>query len=110
MQQINRPRPDIKFQLCGMIEIRTHAAKKMKLEKDSALSFFIDNENNVYIKKDEEGIKPSSSNGYFMRYRSSEVCKKILSLPDVPVGTKEASFRLGEEENNLFPIITRRIL
>lgn len=110
MQQLNKPRPDIRFHRDGLIELFSSASQKLSLEKEFAISFVIDNENNLYIKKDpQEGLSPSSVTGRFIRYKSAKVAQKVLSLPDVPTGLSKAAFRIGEIENNLYPIITRKV-
>lgn len=111
MQQINRPHPDIRFHQDGLIELFSSASQKLSLEKELTISFVVDNENNLYIKKDqEEGLSPSSVSGRFIRYKSAKVTQKVLSLPDIPIGLSKAAFRIGEKEGDLYPIITRKII
>jgi hypothetical protein len=110
MQQINKPNPDIRFRKDGLIEIRKRGVDKMRLFSCPNLSFFINEDNDLYAKPDENGIKPFDNKKSFWRYRSKDVCRKVLSLPDIPIGTQRASFRIGEEENGYYPIITRIIL
>lgn len=110
MQQLNKPRPDIRFHQDGLIELLSSASRKLSLEKEVSISFVIDSENNLYIKKDpKEGLLPSSAKGRFIRYKSVKVTQKVFSLPDVPTGLTKAAFRIGEIENNLYPIITRKV-
>ena len=82
----------------------------MRLFSCPNVSFFINEDNDLYVKPDENGIKPSDNKNSFWRYRSKDVCRKVLSLPDVPSEIQKASFRIGEEENGYYPIITRMIL
>lgn len=111
MQQINQPRPDICFYKDGLIELFASGYIKLRLLEATPLSFFIDNENNLYIYKDnEDGIVPSSFVGRFTRYKSATVTRQVFTLPDIPSGFIKVSFRIGEEENGMFPVITRKII
>lgn len=110
MQQINKPRPDIRFHRGGLIELFSSTSQRLDLGDTPFISFIIDSENNLYLKKDMEGVSPSSIQGNFIRYKSAEVTKKVLSLPDLPEGLPSAAFRIAEKEGNLFPIITRKVL
>lgn len=110
MQQINKPHPDIRFHRNGLIEIRARGVQKMRLSLCPNVSFFINEESDLYIVPDKDGIKPTDNKTSFYRYRSKDVCRQVLSLPDVPGGLDKAAFRIGEEENGYFPVITRRTL
>lgn len=113
MQQINHPKPDIKIYRSGQIDIYTKASRRMHLDRDSTISFFIDKENNLYIKRvQEDGLHPTSVHGAnYLRFYSADTVKRILSLPDIPEGIVHAGFRIGEpEDGDSFPIITRRVL
>lgn len=113
MQQINHPKPDLKVYRSGQIDIYTKSARKMHLDKNSQISFFIDQDNNLYIKRvHSEGLRPTSVHGSnYLRFYSAGTVKKILSLPDIPGGIVHAGFRIGEpDDGESFPVITRRIL
>lgn len=112
MQKLNKPKPDITIYKTGQIDIYSKASERMNLKKGTRVSFFIDFENNLFIRVDEEGIKPSSLHGRkMMRYHSAQIARIILSLPDVPEGLDKAKFRIGEPDDGVsFPVITRRVL
>lgn len=114
MQQIDRPRPDIRIHSSGQIDIFTSASRRMGIDRNSRISFLIDKEGNLYIRKNKEGegIFPSSCHGKgYFRYHSAKVCRKILSLPDIPKGSITAAFRIGyADDGDNWPIITRKIL
>jgi len=110
MRRINKVKGDITFRDGGMIEIRASGVKKIKLSSSSKISFFIDSENNLYIKKDSEGMPPYDTKGNYYRFQSVNVCRRVLNLPDIPEGLDKASFRIGDEENKSFPVITRILL
>lgn len=114
MQQINRPKPDIKIYSTGQIDILTKAARRLQINKESGISFLIDDSGNLYLRKASpgEGLRPTSIHGAnFFRFYSAETARQILSLTDIPKGIKRAGFRLGEPEDEIsYPVITRRIL
>lgn len=112
MQQISHIRPDIRIYCNGLIEIFTAAARRIGLSRESQILFYVDNDNNAYIRKVDEGIKPTSVHGScFLRFHSITTVKQILSLPDIPKGITHAGFRIGQPEDGAsFPIITRRVL
>ena len=112
MQQINRYKPDIRIYCNGLIEIFTSAARRIGLSGNSQISFYIDEDCNTYLRKVDEGMKPSSVHGAcFLRFHSIETVRLILGLPDIPKGITHAGFRIGEPDDGTnFPIITRRIL
>ena len=82
----------------------------MHLSLCSNISFFFNEEKDLYVSPDINGIKPAGNKASFYRYRSKDVCRQVMSLPDVPAELDKAAFRIGEEENGYFPIITRRLL
>lgn len=109
MHRLNPIKADIKFFYNGRIDIRAHASRRMQLDANSRISFFLDNENNLYVKKDENGLNPASPHGRnTRRFYSADTARQVLRLPDVPQGTDSVGFRIGEPEaDGLFPIITR---
>lgn len=72
----------------------------------------MDGENNLYVCKDRNGLKPTIQHGRkSCRLYSAITARRILSLPDVPECLQEAAFRVGEpEEGGMFPVITRIVL
>lgn len=114
MQQIDRPRPDIRIHSSGQIDIFTSASRRMGIDRSSRISFLLDSEGNLYIRKSrrEEGIPSSSCHGKaFFRYHSVEICRRILSMPDIPKGSSTAAFRIGyADDGENWPVITRKIL
>ncbi len=113
MQQINRIKPDIKIQYSGQIDISTKTARRMKLDRHCMISFFLDKEDNLYVKRvNDGGLRPTSVHGSnHLRFHSAGTVKRILSLPDIPKGVKNAGFRIGEpDDGNSFPVITRKML
>jgi hypothetical protein len=107
---INSPKPEIRFHASGLIDVSAVVFRKLNLSGDKKISFVFDEENNLHIRKDSEGISPSSARGNFLRYHSVEVTKAVLSHPDVPCGLNRVAFRTGQVENDLLPVITRRII
>lgn len=103
-----RLKPHIIFHTSGLIEILSEASRFLGLTKESSLSFIVDDDRNLFIKKDPEGFLPSSIKGAYYRYHSAEVSKSVFNLPDIKNSPTKISFRFGEEENGLIPIITRR--
>lgn len=111
MYRLNKQKPDIKVYRSGSINLLTSAVKKMGLNKDTCLSFFVDEDNNLYIRKEDAGLHLSCVKGRILRFNSVDTTNHILSLPDIPEGTEKAGFRIGESEDGInFPVITRRIL
>ena len=112
MQRLNRPRPDIRICRNGRIDIHKRAATRMGLDADSRISFFIDKEQNLYIRQDKDGLHSMATRGKILfRYHSAETARAILSLPDVPAGTDKVRFRIGEpDDGRTFPVITRMML
>lgn len=110
MQQINKPHPDIRFYRSGLIEVRARGVQEMRLSICPNLSFFVNEENDLYVVPDKDGIKPADNKTSFYRYRDKDVCRRVLSLPDIPAGLEKAAFRIGKEEGGYFPVITRRVL
>lgn len=112
MQQLNRPKPDIKVYRSGQIDVRSAATRRMRLDKCRNISFYVDEESNLYIRRDETGLRPTSIHGkHLYRYFSASTARGILSLPDIPKGLEVAGFRLGEPDDGVtFPVITRRVL
>jgi len=111
MHRLNKQKPDIKVYRSGTINLLTSAVKKMNLDKETHLSFFVDEENNLYIRKEDVGLRLSSVKGKILRFNSIETTNHILALPDIPEGIEKAGFRIGESDDGInFPVITRRIL
>lgn len=112
MQRLNRPRPDILICRSGRIDIHKRAAGRMGLDADSRISFFMDEEQNLYIRQDKDGLHSMSVRGEILfRYQSVETARAILSLPDVPPDTDKVRFRIGEpDDGRTFPVITRMML
>ena len=113
MQRLNRPKPDIRVWRSGRIDILTKAARRMGLSKESYLSFLLDEEGNLYLRRDPaEGLRPTSVHGNsYLRFWSAATTRRILLLPDVPQDAQSAAFRIGEpEDGQTFPVITRRLL
>lgn len=115
MRKITRKlKPHIRFHTSGLIEILSEASKALDLPENSAISFTIDDDGNLFIKKDPAGLRPVARKGKHYRYCSVSVTKAVFNLPDVDRKTrvKSLSFRIGlsGEENGLFPVITRRSL
>jgi len=111
IKPINTAKPEITFHKSGLIEVTSRVSRKLNLTEDSSkIAFVIDDEKDVYILKSDDGIAPSSSKGNFHRYNSIEVTHAIFSHPDIPPDYIKVSFRTGDIENGLLPIITRRIV
>lgn len=112
MHRLNRPKPDIRVFRSGNIILLSDASRKMGLDAETRISFFTDDEGELFIRKDGEGLRPCRSNeGMRFKYHSAETARQILSLPDIPEGTNYAGFRIGEpDDGESFPVITRRIL
>lgn len=112
MQRLNRPRPDIRICRNGRIDIHKRAAARMGLDADSRISFFADEEQNLYIRQDKDGLHSMAARGKALfRYHSAETARAILSLPDVPAGMDKACFRIGDpDDGRTFPVITRMVL
>lgn len=113
MQQISKPKPDIRIFMSGLIDLSSRLYKVLGLNQHSGISFHIDDENNLYISKSEseDGLKPTSIHGkHHLRFHSSSTARRILSLPDIPKGITTARFRVGDSDDGVYyPIITRRI-
>lgn len=114
MQQISNPKPDIRIFMSGLIDISSRLYKVLGMDQHSGITFHVDDENNLYIRKaesEEEGLKPTSIHGkHHLRFHSSSTTRRILSLPDIPKGITTARFRVGISDDGIhFPIITRRI-
>lgn len=112
MQQINSVKPDIKISSKGIIELYSGAVKRLGLEEERNISFFIDDDKNMYIRKDSDGLSPSAIIGKnHLRFYSIAVVRTIRNLPDVNSKSKTLLFRIGETEDNIhYPIITRKPL
>lgn len=111
MHRLNKQKADIKVYSSGSINLHSNAVKKMGLDKSTRLSFFIDDEGDLYIRKEEHGLPLSQVKGNLLRVNSVETVRHILQLPDVPQGTEKAGFRIGESDDGInYPVITRRIL
>ena len=109
MHRLNPIKVDIKFFYNGRIDIRANASRRMQLDANSRISFYLDNDNNLYVKKEKNGLKPASPHGRnTFRFYSADTTRQVLRLPDVPKGIDRVGFRIGEPEaEGLFPIITR---
>ena len=109
MQTISKRKPDIRFHRSGLIEILSKASKRLGLSGDQPqIALLIDKDNNLYIHQDlEEGLTPSSIKGSYFRYHSVCSVNQVFSLPDIQGSPERLSFRFGETENGLIPIITR---
>lgn len=113
LQRLNPVKADIIVHRSGHIDIRSAASRRMGLDGDSRVSFFVDGEQNLYIGKDPAGLRAAAFSGCaFLRFSSAVTARRILSLPDVPRGLARAGFRIGEPEEGeaLFPVITRRAI
>lgn len=117
MRKITRKlKPHIRFHTSGLIEILSEASKALDLPENSAISFTIDDDGNLFIKKDPAGLRPAARKGKHYRYCSVSVTKAVFNLPDVDrmnrTHIKSLSFRIGlsGEEDGLIPVITRRSL
>lgn len=112
LHRLNPYKSDMAVHHSGRIILRSGLCERMGLDKDSRVSFYVDNENNLYVCKDKNGLKPTMQHGRrYCRLYSAETARKILSLPDVPECLQEAAFRVGEpEEGSMFPVITRIVL
>lgn len=106
---MNPIKADIRFSYNGRIDIRARAVRRMQLDAGSRISFYLDDEQNLFVKKEKNGLAPSSPRGgKALRFYSADAARQVLRLPDVPRGTERVGFRIGEpEEEGLFPIITR---
>lgn len=109
MHRLNPIKADIKFSYNGQIDICPNASRRMQLDANSRISFYLDDDSNLYVKKDENGLSPTSQRcKKSFRFYSAETARQILRLPDVPEGAERVGFRIGEPETGgLFPIITR---
>lgn len=106
-------KPHIRFHKSGLIEILSPAAKIIGLRNNDFISFVIDDNENLYIQKDPEGIRPFSVKGNHYRFHCSNVTNNVYKLPDIKgkeIFKSSLSFRLGVTENGMTPIITRRII
>lgn len=113
MHRLNPIDPDISFSIRkGTIDIRHRAATRMGLTRETRISFFLDDEGNLYLKKDATGLHPSAPVGRrHLRFYSRETVRRVFALPDIDGGLPTARFRIGTEEGDgLFPVITRRPL
>lgn len=114
MRKITRKlKPHIRFHVSGLIEILSEASEHLGLRENPSISFVIDNDGNLFLKKDPEGVRPSAIKGRHYRYCAISVTKEVFNLPDVDKNdSKTLSFRLGssKEEGGLIPVITRRSL
>lgn len=109
MQTISKRKPDIRFHRSGLIEILSKASKMLGLSANNAqIALLLDKDKNLYIHHNtEEGLTPSSIKGSYFRYHSVCSVNRVFSLPDIKGEPKRLSFRFGEAENGLIPIITR---
>ena len=115
MQRLNPVKVDIVVHRSGHIDIRSAASRRMGLDGNSRVSFFVDDEQNLYIGKDPAGLRAASfRNSAYLRFCSVVAARRILELPDVPRGLVRAGFRIGEPEEGgvreMFPVITRRVI
>ena len=55
MYRLNRPKPDIVFRRSGQIDIRLEASRRMCLTPGSRVSFFLDGEGDLYVRRDADG-------------------------------------------------------
>lgn len=114
MRKITRKlKPHIRFHTSGLIEILSEATISIGLAQAPGISFLIDDDGSLFLKKDPRGFHPSAMKGKYYRYSAVSVTKEVFKLVDVKKPyTKTLSFRIGldGEENGLIPIITRRPL
>ena len=112
MQRLNLSKPDIRFQRCGRIDINTKAARRMGLGPGSRVSFFLDRYSNLYVRPDNDGLRPIATKGRnCLRFYCKLVTDAVFCLPDVPAGLERAAFRIGQPEDGTnYPVITRRLL
>lgn len=112
MYRLNRPRPDIVFRRSGQIDIRLEASRRMCLTPGSRVSFFLDGEGDLYVRRDADGLRPVEMGGkHSFRFHCKQVTDAVLCLPDVPSGLDRAAFRIGQPDDGAnFPVITRRLL
>lgn len=106
-------KPHIRFHKSGLIEVLSPAAKIIGLCNYDSISFVIDDNGNLYIQKDPDGIRPFSVKGNHYRFHCSNVTNNVYRLPDIKgkdLFKPSLSFRLGATENERTPIITRRII
>lgn len=112
MYRLNQPKPDIRFNRNGIIYIIDQAAQRMNIGPLSRVSFYVDQEQNLFIRPDTDGLRPIISRGKkTLRIYSKQVTDAVLSLPDLPQGLEKAAFRIGTSDDGInYPVITRRLL
>lgn len=112
MRKITRKlKHHIRFHTSGLIEILSEATISIGLVQAPGISFLIDDDGGLFLKKDPRGFRPSAIKGKYYRYSAISVTKEVFQLLNVKkASTKTLSFRIGldGEENGLIPIITRR--
>lgn len=109
MYRLNRPKADIRFYRDGKIVITAKAIQRLNLEHQSRISFYLDQENNLFIRPDSDGLRTLVKRGRnTLQIYSKQVTDAVLSLPDLPQGLERAAFRIGTSEDGTnYPVITR---
>ena len=112
MYRLNQPKPDIRFNRNGRIDIIDQVVQRMNLGHQNRVSFYVDQEHNLFVRPDTNGLRPIISRGNkSLRFYSKQVTDAVLSLPDLPQGLEKAAFRIGTSDDGInYPVITRRLL
>ena len=112
MYRLNQPKPDIRFNRNGRIDIIAQVAQRMNLGQQNRVSFYVDQEYNLFVRPDTDGLSPIIARGKkSLRIYSKQVTDAVLSLPDLPQGLEKAAFRIGTSDDGInYPVITRRLL
>ena len=82
MYRLNQPKPDIRFNRNGRIDIIDQVVQRMNLGHQNRVSFYVDQEHNLFIRPDTDGLRPSISRGNKCHHPEAALTPKRLPGSD----------------------------